>query len=955
MKKSIYLNLFALFCCLWTTHLSAANEFRIDQLIYTPLTGNTVSVKAANPRAITENISIPSQVENNGITYRVTHIADKGFQGSGKMVSIDLPGNLTVIGAWAFSGCENLSTISVPEGVTTIKAGAFHNCFCLESVGLPNSLTELGDSAFYQTSRLTFIRIPESVSQINRHTFEYSGLTSINLPQQLKSIGEKAFMRCTELNSIVIPESVKAIGLGAFVFCKKLTTVTLPKQLSTIENDLFFGCGNLASITLPQNITSIGESAFTGCTSLTSIQIPDKVETINVYAFKNCYNLTSVQLPNNLEFISPHTFEDCWALTSITLPEALEGIYDNAFYGCTSLASIRFPDQLILIGSKAFTGCPITSISFPDHLTDIGWGAFAGCPITSLTLPQALKYLGGGAFAGCQNLTSVSLSSSLAEIGKEVFMRCSSLASVTLPDCLTAVSDSMFAHCAKLTAINLPKSVAHIGNGAFAFCPALSAPALDADNPYLESNADGKLLYTQGKDTLVYVSAQFDGELTLPDHTQCIQNGALSGAKGLTAITLGSQLQEANLSKLFDDEMPETYRPNRLKRIVCKSQLPPSFGECRFAYPEEQLATIELVVPDLAESKYASDRYWSNFHNRTTWEMSSELVARADYLHNHKSTKIWYANDTTQLPDTLPTSAAWADLQLRHEKYFHTPVTHDSTTLYNAMIAMWKIYYADRKGNVNTEQSHTVKCADGNLLLLDRIDDDIVDWLLNPYLVTDIVIENHNKTQSRIVTCDPSLNIPGNQYTVLEGKTTTTNPQGYAFAPMAANFAYRISCIMAPDTETTDEQPLKNRLELTANQFDRLDSTGRPRFSTHRSAIMDHIPQQCDTLLCDTVVNIGFAKDNTAGNLMIQSRATMSHIKRGGYTHTLRVVGFLVEPLYPVDPPTAIDEVKDSTETNGPHIKEAYRNKLFDLGGREVTGTPKPGLYIRNGHKVLIR
>ena len=64
----------------------------------------------------------------------------------------------------------------------------------------------------------------------------------------MTSIGVYAFEECTGLTSVTIPDSVKSIGYRAFNGCTKLTSVTI---------------GN--------GVTSIGYRAFDGCIGLTSV------------------------------------------------------------------------------------------------------------------------------------------------------------------------------------------------------------------------------------------------------------------------------------------------------------------------------------------------------------------------------------------------------------------------------------------------------------------------------------------------------------------------------------------------------------------------------------------------------------------------------------------------------------------------------------------------------------
>ena len=87
---------------------------------------------------------------------------------------------------------------------------------------------------------------------------------------------------------VEIPEGLRSIGDRAFEFCFGLTGVSIPDTITRIGNGAFHYCTSLGHVCIPNGVTEIGDEAFSDCTALTGIHISDAVRTIGESAFVRC-------------------------------------------------------------------------------------------------------------------------------------------------------------------------------------------------------------------------------------------------------------------------------------------------------------------------------------------------------------------------------------------------------------------------------------------------------------------------------------------------------------------------------------------------------------------------------------------------------------------------------------------------------------------------------------------
>ena len=196
------------------------------------------------------------------------------------VTSYTIPTGVKEIGAGAFEGSWNLKTITIPDGVQSIRTRAFAQLWKLERLTIPASVTEIAVDAFL------FIVCPITVAADNTaYCSQNDALYSKNKDTLLYAAGATGAFN--------IPNTVVTIEENAFAD-STISSVTIPNSVKTIGSWAFSGCVNLRTVTLPASVTEIGEGVFGGCTNLTSVRIPASVKTIQKWTFEECEALTDV-------------------------------------------------------------------------------------------------------------------------------------------------------------------------------------------------------------------------------------------------------------------------------------------------------------------------------------------------------------------------------------------------------------------------------------------------------------------------------------------------------------------------------------------------------------------------------------------------------------------------------------------------------------------------------------
>ena len=359
----------------------------------------------------------------------VTALGSNSMQ-MAEFTSVTIPASVRSINSFAFnsSAIESVTFNGVPSFGTEFEdnalpgAGAFSNCENLTTINFPqNVITKLPNSLFSGDVSLKDFTIPNSVTEIGNTAFANTGITKIEIPAGVTTIGSGVF-------------STSAPAEGEE-----------PVRTSIAVN---FKKGS--------NLTSIGSACFDGLSYKATF---DAEDTLASKVFSQAgYQISfyGQTLPEDENLV--YGWADASSLMVVGLTEKGEKESNIAIPATATAGDKTYP--VVGIGDSVFAGTA-------------GDDAQANTTLKSVKLGANIESIGGRAFKYCTGLTTVDFSSAikLERIGNNAFYDAKSVTAWDLSACtaLTTVEDSAFLYgFGKTTTLRLPGSITSWGKNVIA-------------------------------------------------------------------------------------------------------------------------------------------------------------------------------------------------------------------------------------------------------------------------------------------------------------------------------------------------------------------------------------------------------------------------------------------------------------------------------------------------------
>lgn len=518
---------------------------------------------------------------------------------------------------------ELVTELIIPDGVTAIKAGTFYGCTSIESVYIPSGVSKIDDGAFLRCPNVGEITV-----SLENNSYYSEGNCLIENKSQTLIWGCK--------NSVIPTTGVTKIGAKAFNECTGLTYIEIPENITSINSGAFLQCTNLKEVILPNGITAIGGSTFSHC-GLTGITIPESVTYIDANAFDMCSELKEVFISKSVTYLGVRAFGECYRLEKV--------YYEGSQEEWTELISKDGYSQSSFI-SQATLYIYTEEYPFNEEITEGAFWRYVDGKITEWELPSHVHNFNGSNL--CEGCGYYSLEYQLADgyyivtgLGKSAAALKTDI-HLYIPEEYKGVPVKEIAEHAfrdaRVRSVTIPKSIVKIGNAAFG--SSLGYLYIDDLAAYCQIEMVNWVPTHYAHS--VYYNGKLLTELVIPDGVEHIGNGIFNSYSKLTKVVISASVKSIGASAFSKCENLNevTFAAGSKLEIINKS----SFYQCK------ALTNINLpqTVTEIGERAFTASGFITFVFPESVTKVGNAVLEACDSL-----TAVKLPSDLTEIPESM--------------------------------------------------------------------------------------------------------------------------------------------------------------------------------------------------------------------------------------------------------------------------------------------------------------
>ena len=333
-----------------------------EDIIYAIFKDNKAMVLYNQINSFTD-LNIKNSITHKGVTYTITAIGPKSFEGSNFIQNVIVPSNIEEVFDFVFSK-SNIASLKF-NGSANLHNDVCSDCLFLKEVSFAEGQLEVSENGFFNNISLSKVNVPRSLKTIKKAAFyDCYSLKHFDFFDSLEFIGDLAFYG-TDLHYVEIGKNVRYVGELGFGLIASLRTVLVMSE-KALYGDKFITDENKVSIYIKGEIIDDHVLSILGLISKHHNIIVDNYVLYEKEGLK--YLLHELKDATVVGYIEKELPKDVLILDHIA-GNAVTKYETSLFRNSKNIETCIFPDTIINIEGNTFENAnKLKKVTFKNNI-----------------------------------------------------------------------------------------------------------------------------------------------------------------------------------------------------------------------------------------------------------------------------------------------------------------------------------------------------------------------------------------------------------------------------------------------------------------------------------------------------------------------------------------------------------------------------------------------------------